>query len=242
MDYFIDYGHSFIQTLGPENAVRFLIESRMKIFDSKTGKSTDFWQAASCKSENTFAKKNLFMENNYNFLPVFVEEDSVIIFRSYVPWNENYVSLSDKNSTTFSIWGKPEFLLKRFEKATLLENCEEIINATHWGLVLIGRTEIFDEKTGVKAIVEYPVKTMNTNVERKIYQVDTGPVLYPHLEKKMQSLKDFVSIGYIAFNTEGFADFIIEQPTRVADNIVIPHFSGIIRNVVCRNLLYAAKT
>lgn len=85
------------------------------------------------------------------------------------------------------------------------------------------------------------MKTMNTNTERKVYQIDTGPVLYPHLEKKMQPLHDFISIAYIAFNKESFADFVIEQPTLVKNNVVIPHFAGIIKNVLCRNFLYAAK-
>lgn len=235
MDCFIEYGCSFIQTKGPENAVRFLIESRMEIFDMKTRKSTFFYQAASCKSENTFAEKNLFMEDNYNFIPVFEETNKIIIFRSYVPWREKYISIDDKNSNTFRVWGKPEFLLKKIENAILLENNKMIINATHKGLILIGRTEITDEKTGLKTTIEYPVKTMNTNIEKQVYQVDTGPVLYPHIgERKM-------SIAYIAFNTKGFSDFVIEQPTPIKDNVVIPHFSGIIKNVPCTNLLYAVE-
>ncbi|HOC03471.1 MAG: hypothetical protein BWX89_00592 [candidate division TA06 bacterium ADurb.Bin131] len=234
MDYFIDYGCSFIQTQGPENAVRFLVESRMEILDMKK-KSIVFYQAASCKSENTFAKKNLFMEDNYNFIPVFEETNKIIIFRSYVPWREKYVSIDDKNSNTFRVWGKPEFLLKKLEEVTLLENNKMIINATHKGFILIGRTEILDGKTGLKVIIEYPVKTMNTNIEKQAYQVDTGPVLYPLLEERN------LSIAYIAFNAEGFCDFVIEQPTRIKDNVVVPHFSGIIKNVRCKNLLYAIK-
>ncbi len=80
---FIDYGHSFIQTSGPENAVRFLIESQMELVNLKTGQKKKFFQAASCRSENTFARENLFKKDNYNFLPVFLDSEKIIIFRSF---------------------------------------------------------------------------------------------------------------------------------------------------------------
>ncbi len=240
MDSFIDYGRSFIQTRGPENAVRFVIESRLEIIDSETGEKTIFYQAASCKSEHTFAKKHLFHKQNYNFLPVFAGEN-IIIFRSHVPWNENYVTVADEKSDTRNIWGKPEFLLRIANNVKRLEKTEEIIEATHKGLPITGRTEIVYDN-GINAIIEYPVKTMNTNVDKKMYQVDTGPLLFPHPGRKMSRLKDFVSIAYIAFNTDYFADFIIEKRTALADGICVPHFSGIIENVPCKNFLYAMNS
>ncbi|MCX7705541.1 MAG: hypothetical protein N2115_04705 [bacterium] len=221
--------------------MRFLIESRMEVVDTKTDTVTIFYQAASCKSEHTFAKENLFHENNYNFLPVFVGKNKIVIFRSYVPWDENYVCVVDENGTTWEIWGKPQFLLRELKNMVLLETPEDIITATHKGLPIIGRTKITDESSGLSATIEYPIKTMNTNVEKKIYQVDTGPLLFPHFKKGIDDLKEFISIAYIAFNAEHFADFIIEKQTYLTDNISIPHFSGIIKNVRCKNFLYSTR-
>lgn len=62
----IDYGRSFISGTVSSNRVRFLVESRTRILDERTGKTHDYYQCASCKSENTFAREDLFMEDNYS--------------------------------------------------------------------------------------------------------------------------------------------------------------------------------
>ena len=63
----LDFGHSWIVGGGPENAVRFWVESRTTIYDDSRGTVAVCYQCASCKSEDTFgrgvsgpAKKNLF--------------------------------------------------------------------------------------------------------------------------------------------------------------------------------------
>ena len=78
----LDYGRSFICHVAPENSVRFWIESRTRIIDEKTGSATDYYQCGSCKSEDTFAKKNLLKEDNYDFLPIF-GDGQILIFRRH---------------------------------------------------------------------------------------------------------------------------------------------------------------
>ena len=58
----LDYGLSFICNPAAHNAVRFWIESRTTLIDDGSGKRVEFYQCASCKSEHTFAEKNLFHE------------------------------------------------------------------------------------------------------------------------------------------------------------------------------------
>ena len=66
----LDYGRSFICGTAAFNNVRFWVESRTTIFDDKAGTATDYYQCASCKSENTFGEKDLFLADNYDFLPI----------------------------------------------------------------------------------------------------------------------------------------------------------------------------
>ncbi|HIE29247.1 TPA: hypothetical protein EYP66_18400 [Candidatus Poribacteria bacterium] len=47
------------------------MESRCRLIDDTDGTFTDYYQCGSCKSEHTFAEKNLFQDPNYDFLPVF---------------------------------------------------------------------------------------------------------------------------------------------------------------------------
>jgi len=66
----LDYSRSFIFGTAPFNNVRFWVESRTTIFDDQGGTSTVYYQCASCKSENTFGEKDLFLADNYDFLPI----------------------------------------------------------------------------------------------------------------------------------------------------------------------------
>jgi len=56
----LDYGLSFIGNDASFNNVRFWVESRTIIADDRDGASYEFYQCGSCKSENTFAERDLF--------------------------------------------------------------------------------------------------------------------------------------------------------------------------------------
>ncbi len=70
----LDYGRSFLIGRAPANEVRFWVESRTRLIDAERGTSEDYLQVGSCKSENTFAERDLFHADNYDFLPVFGPE------------------------------------------------------------------------------------------------------------------------------------------------------------------------
>jgi hypothetical protein len=80
----IDYGLSFFCNTAEFNSVRMWIESRTIITDTKSGKTTVFYQGASCKSENTFGEKDLFYADNYDFLPIFGDGQVLVFRRRYI--------------------------------------------------------------------------------------------------------------------------------------------------------------
>ena len=67
----LDYAYSFICCPKSFNSVRFWIESRTILIDEKNNQQTAIYQCASCKSENTFGKSDLFLSPNYDFMPIF---------------------------------------------------------------------------------------------------------------------------------------------------------------------------
>ena len=77
----LDYGRSFLIGKGRTNEVRFWIESRTRVIDEREGISEDFYQTASCKSENTFHKRDLFQRDNYDYLPIFSAKYGLIFRR-----------------------------------------------------------------------------------------------------------------------------------------------------------------
>ena len=209
----LDYGLSFICNTAPFNAVRFWIESRTRIIDERAKTWTDYYQCGSCKSENTFAERDLFQKNNYDFLPI-LGRDVWLIFRRPAGLSEIY----RKVARVEDVWGKPVLKLREARKVTVLDTWEKIRDATAAAIPIVTQTEFANPETGLRTIIECPTKTMNVSVEKKLYQVDTGPVAFPDLSKRYEPEIDCLSLAFVAFNAESFADFIIEQPTPVSEN------------------------
>lgn len=229
----LDYGRSFLSGKASWNRVRFLVESRTTIIDDKTGRREVYYQCASCKSENTFAAKDLFMAGNYDFLPVFGPEWT-LIFRRKAAANPSYREI--KRSA--EAWGGQTMGLRPAKGARPLPTVEKVRQATHAGWPLVAVTEVHFAETGLRAVMEFPVKTMNIEDGKNLYQVDTGPVAYPDLTRSYERWADSISLAFVAFNTEGFADFILEAETPIAGGTGrVHHYSRIVTHAAKNRLI-----
>lgn len=215
----LDYGRSFLIGMAAFNEVRFWVESRTQVIDERTGRTEEYYQTGSCKSEDTFAERELFMEDNYDFLPIFGPEYGVI-FRRKAKLNPSYKSVV----TTESLWGGQTYRLVEATRYEELTDLSSILEATRAFHPIVSQTEIWNEETGLRAIIECPVKTMNTRREPMIYQVDTGPVAFPDLSNRKTRVADGLALAFVAFNAPHFSDFVLEVPTPVADGVEIHHF------------------
>ena len=234
----LDYGQTYLLGTNPANEVRFCVESRTRVIDERSGKTEDFLQCASCKSEDTFAEKNLFFSDNYDFLPIFGPEYG-LIFRRHAWLNPNYRSCL----RTTEMFGGPVQHLQEFTSYKELTNAEQIIRFTHEFYPVVAQTEIHNDDTALRAIIEYPVKTLNIRKADNAYQIDTGPVAFPDLEKRRERLVDSISLAFVAFNAVHFADFIVEQSTPIGNNqeaagIHVYHYSRRI-SLAANNRLFA---
>ncbi len=221
----LDYGRSFLCGTVPLNNVRFWVESRTTIFDDQARTSTVFYQCASCKSENTFGEQDLFLSDNYDFLPIF-GGGHWLVFRRPARISPNY----RKTYQSTELWGEPKMLLHAAAELTRLDTFESIREATAAGLPIVTQTEICNDQTGLRAVIECPTKTMNISLEKHLYQVDTGPFAFPDLAQRFEVLSDCLSLAFVVFNAPHFADFILEQPTPVVEDgqakCQIYHFSA----------------
>ena len=231
----LDYGRSFICNTASFNAVRFWVESRTVLMDGE--QRIEFYQCGSCKSENTFAKENLFAVENYDFLPI-LGDGYWLVFRRTAKLNPTYRSLKKMED----IWGPANLKLREARQLSVLETWEQIRDATAAATPIVSRTEIQDATTGLKAIIECPVKTMNISLDKMLYQVDTGPIALPDLSKRYEPRIDSLRLAFVAFNAPHFADFVIEQPTKVIEEeqerCQIHHYSGPI-SLKAKNTLLA---
>ena len=212
----LDYGLSFLCNPAAMNSVRFWIESRTTVIDDESGVATAFYQCASCKSENTFGERDLFLADNYDFLPIFGGKDveDLLIFRRPARLSDRYRSIVK----SADVWGKPILKLREGRPVRVLDTWEAIRDATAAGVPIVSQTEIANPETKLRAIIECPVKTMNISVDKKLYQTDTGPIALPDLARRVEPMIECLRLAFIAFNAPNFADFVIEQPTAVTED------------------------
>ena len=232
----LDYGRSFLIGKGSSNEVRFWIESRTRVIDETGGNSEDFYQTGSCKSENTFRENDLFQQDNYDYLPIFSARYG-LIFRRHARLSDRYRETRPYEE----MFGGYDLHLVEGDRILELPSNAAIREETYRFAPLVSQTEIHNEDTGLRAVIECPVKTMNTRREGDLYQVDTGPIAFPDLLKRRERLVDCLSLAYVAFNAPHFADFVIEAPTPVdPDNpeLRVHHYSKIV-SLPARNRLFA---
>ena len=206
----LDYGRSFVCHPSTSNAVRFWVESRTILFDDRAGSTREILQCGSCKSENTFHKQDLFKKDNYNFMPIVAGNDVLFINR-FIDVRRVY----KQHIKAEEAFGKPNPKLHYGARVTELRTFEEIRDANATDVPLAAQTEITDEASGLRCVMEYPIKTMNVSIDKSIWQVDTGPVVFPDLTKRFDPLLECVRLAFAAFNAPDFCDFVIEQPTPI---------------------------
>ena len=169
----------------------------------------------------------MFYEENYDFIPIFGREDG-IMYRRKAWLNPNYKTCMPAKE----VWGGQTYHLVEAESFEELETIDAVFQATHSFRPIVAQTEIWDAQTKLRAILEYPVKTLNTNRQIPMYQVDTGPVMFPDLAKRYERHVDALLLAFVAFNADHFADFVLEVPTPVGSmedqnnqTAMIYHFS-----------------
>ena len=229
----LDYGTSFLQSQAGTNRVRFWVESRTRVVDERDGRTEDFYACGSCKSERMWGDTGLLQEDNYDFLPIFGSE-GVLVFRRRAWLNPNYRTFHPLAHP----WSPPTLHLREAADVRELETNEAVRAATDRALPLVARTEIANAGTGLRAILEYPVKTMNIEVERTLFQVDTGPVALPDLTRRHERLADSLSLAFVAFNAFDYAEVVVETPTPLESGGSVYHYSER-KGLSVRNRLYA---
>ena len=203
-----DYGRSFVTFVGHErsNNARLQVESITRLTDTEAGTSADFFFFASCKSEDAFAKENLFYEDNYDFCGIF-SADEYAIFRTCSTHTEEFREQGAWRGRFEDV----HWHIVRSEGTELTE-AVQIVRASLENVPLVGKVEIASADGALSAEIEFPIKTMNANDLRDIYQVDTGPLAFPDFEMAAGRHIERLSPAYVAYNAPNFADFVVQVP------------------------------
>ena len=105
----------------------------------------------------------------------------------------------------------------------------------------MARTELWDEARGLRALLEYPVRTMNAYMDANEFQVDTGPLIVPDFAREADRTIERFDMAYVLYNTFDKAEFVLRKPVQVAESgdesILITDYSQV-RVVPARHEIY----
>ena len=94
----------------------------------------------------------------------------------------------------------------------MLETNGQIMDGTLENRSLVGRTEIRAAAYGIRALMEYPLKTMNVLRKPMRYQVDTGPLNVPDLGSTEAMQVERFDITHVVYNRPDKGEFILRRP------------------------------
>ncbi len=118
-----------------------------------------------------------------------------------------------------------------------MEDFDAIYEATISNKALVSRTEYSDG--GYDICIEHPVKTMNVTDRERVFQTDTGPIILPNFEREVERPIEYFELAFSAFNAPDWAEFAINAPTPLNDEISVNHYSQTRRIENTRNSLIA---
>ena len=218
------------------NRVRIELDARCTLIDDNTGREEEFVLLASCRSEWMYRDDTLFQEDSKEFREIWSATESLSF---------GYGLAKNGSNET------PTNLAERFidsgieinfhEHARELEDNDAVVEASLDSLPIVARTEIKDEASGRRAVLEYPIHTMNFLTSRRRFQVDTGPLIFPDFSRKTDSWITLFAVAHTCYNTFDRAEFILRRPTPVIrDGVSVcefTHYSDI-RRLSARNRFF----
>ena len=221
------------------NSARIQLDARCELTDGKTGETEEFFLITPCRTEWMYRSDTLFQLPNNEYCAVWSRHDFLGLGGAH---HRNRGSgVAQKISDNFSGF---RLTVRNFPRPRFLRDDGEIIDATLKDVPLIARTEIWDETEESFAMIEYPMKTMNIHPERKRYQVDTGPLLFPDLNCMVERPVERFSVAFVCYNTFDVAEFILRVPTFIregeVENQTVLDYSDI-RRVPAKNTIIAAE-
>lgn len=225
------------------NNGRIQIEALCELTDLESGEKTVYVLGASCKTERVGAERDLWLLPNGDFCPI-VSQDEFLIIKSWqsreteILRNPPTLGAQPKRQSgdVATAWSALRIDLRAVE-GELLADFDAINDATLSHRPLISRTEYQDGGYGV--LIEHPVKTMNVTDRERVYQTDTGPILLPNFARQVERAVEVFELAYSAFNAPDWAEFVINAPTPLTDEISVDHYSVTRRIENARNSLLA---
>lgn len=227
------------------NNARIQLEASCELTSLKSGQGVLFVLGASCKTERVGAERDIWITPNADFCPV-VSQDEFLTIKS---WQKRDMGVrlqppaqgfqpERQSGSTREAWS--ELRINPFPvEGEVLDAFDAINEATLGNRRLVSRIEY--EDGGYHVRIDHPVKTINVSDRERVYQTDTGPILLPDfsLERKTELLIEHFDLAFVAVNARDWAEFIVNVPTPLSEEISVNHYSQVRRIENTKNTFIA---
>lgn len=190
---------------------RFQLDAACTIRDFSRKKTSTYYLAPAVIACNVYAKNDLVKQPVYLF-QIAASDERHVIFRTFVSHVDDQSSI-DKNSDLFEevefhITRKEAFVLKDFDDIDFYFQQHNSISAhISYELGQVCQIEI-----------EFPIKHINIQKERRLFQVETGPILIPSeppVDRRSAVQGYSFDTAFVHFNRLDSAEFTLNVPTVV---------------------------
>ncbi|HEV8635550.1 MAG TPA: hypothetical protein VG370_15095 [Chloroflexota bacterium] len=206
----IDFANSYMTFFGKNrgNIARIQLDAACALTDETSGASEVFYLIAPCRAERMYLETQLFQMPNYEFCGIFSNRDCLLIRTHWASERDNREYGLNRGR-----FDDVHLDVRTFPSGRPLGDVAAIVAATLDNRPLVARTELRDPGRGLRAVLEYPVKTMNVLREPPRFQVDTGPLILPDFTSTAEHLIERLGMAYAVYNGFDRAEFIRREPT-----------------------------
>jgi hypothetical protein len=175
---------------------------------------------------------------NYEFCGLWTERDYRIVRTGWTTDRDN--PESGPSEGRFA-WTRLD--VRTRADARQLASAAEVVAATLANRPLVAVTELRDAASGLRAVLEYPVKTMNVARAPERYQVDTGPLLFPLFASAAPLAIDRFDLAHVVYWTGDRAEFVLRRPlpVREGSTVQVTDYGEIVELPAVNRLLTAGS-
>lgn len=216
MHRFVDFANSYLTfSAGDDhNIARIQLVAICTV--EQDGESTAYHLIAPCRSEYMYKDDRLFQMPNYDFRGIWTETEYRIIRTGWTTDRDG--PESGDNAKRFA-WTSLE--VRTRSDVALLESDTEVVEATLGGRELVAVTVLDDAASGIRATIEYPVKTMNVARTPDRFQVDTGPLILPDFASAAARGVDRLDLAHVVYWKRDRTEFVVRRPVPVAEGSAV---------------------
>ncbi len=246
----IDFANSYMTWFGAAGGSmsRIAIEAACTLIDG-SGAEDAFYLIAPCRAEHTHSDGQLIVMPNYDFRGIFGEREYRIIRTHWVS-EPDYLDDPGLDTTGGRVfdeaglhggkWDEVRLDVRRFDRFAELGSQAEVVDATLDNRPLVSRTELRDERSGTRALLEYPVKTMNVMKNPVRFQIDTGPIIAPDFASTAELAVARFDLAHIVYNLFDRGELILRKPVAVGEGGAVTDYSERVE-YTGRNIALAAE-